>query len=168
MSQFTTSAGTNVVINKEFLTWQQIEAMVEQLAKQLYGRTFDAMLAVTRGGMVPAGLIAYHLDIRNILVAAVQFYTGVGQRALTPTFLQFPADPFITGKSLLIVDDIWDSGKTISSVKERIVAAGGTPITAVLHYKPTASLFPDKPDYYVQATDEWIVYPWEPASESEE
>jgi hypothetical protein len=152
-------------ITKEYMTWQQIETMVEALARAAQERSFDALLAVTRGGLVPAGMMAYHLGLRNILVAAVQFYTGVGQRADTPSFLQFPADPFITGKTVLIVDDIWDSGKTISAVKTRIIAAGGTPVTAVLHYKPSASIFPDQPEYYVEATDAWIVYPWEPASE---
>lgn len=157
-----------MTIDKQYCSWQQIETMVEQLAEPLRLRTFDAMLAVTRGGMVPAGMIAYHLGIRNILVAAVQFYSGVGRHAEKPTFLQFPADPFVSGKSLLIVDDIWDSGKTISAVKGRVLAAGGLPSTAVLHYKPTASMYTDVPDYYVEATDAWIVYPWEPASESEE
>lgn len=154
-------------ITKEYVSWQQIETMVGQLAQQMQAQSFDTMLAVTRGGLVPAGLIAYHLGIRNILVAAVQFYTGVGQRAATPTFLQFPEDPFLHGKTILVVDDIWDSGKTISAVKQRIHSAGGTPVTAVLHYKPNASLFPDQPEHYVEATDAWIVYPWEPASESE-
>lgn len=153
---------------KNHLSWQQIEAMVAELAQSLRGQSFDAMLAVTRGGLVPAGLIAYHLGIRNILVAAVQFYTGVGRRAEKPTFLQFPADPFLHGKSILVVDDIWDSGKTISAVKGRVVAAGGNPITAVLHYKPEASLFVDTPHYYVETTNAWIVYPWEPASEDDD
>ncbi len=153
---------------KQYLSWQQIEAIVAALAQPLRGQAFDALLAVTRGGLVPAGLIAYHLGIRNILVAAVQFYTGVGRRAEMPSFLQFPADPFLHGKTVLVVDDIWDSGKTISAVKGRVLAAGGTPITAVLHYKPNASVFVDTPDHYVEATDAWIVYPWEPASESEE
>ncbi len=154
-------------ISKEYLSWPQIEAMVKQLADGMRDRSFDALLAVTRGGLVPAGMIAYHLGLRNILVAAVQFYTGVGRRAAAPTFLQFPADPFLSGKTVLIVDDIWDSGKTISAVRTRVQAAGGTPVTAVLHYKPNASLFTDVPDYYVEATDAWIVYPWETADESE-
>ncbi len=157
-----------MTIEKQHLSWQQIEVMVEQLVQSLSGRSFDALLVVTRGGLVPAGLIAYHLGIRNILVAAVQFYTGVGRRAEKPAFLQFPADPFLGGKSVLIIDDIWDSGKTIAAVKGRVQAAGGTPITAVLHYKPRASLFTDVPDHFVEATDAWIVYPWEPASESQE
>lgn len=155
-------------ISKEYLSWTQIETMVAQLSERIGGRQFDALLAVTRGGLVPAGMVAYHLNIRNILVAAVQFYSGVGRRAEAPTFLQFPADPFISGKSILIIDDIWDSGKTITAVKTRVLAAGGTPVTAVLHYKPNASLFTDTPDHYVESTDAWIVYPWEPASESEE
>lgn len=153
---------------KEYLSWTQIEELVARLSEQMRGQQFDAMLAVTRGGLVPAGLIAYHLGIRNILVAAVQFYTGVGRRASAPTFLQFPADPFLSGKSVLIVDDIWDSGKTVSAVKGRVQDAGGKPIVAVLHYKPDASLFTDTPDYYVESTSAWIVYPWEPASESED
>jgi hypothetical protein len=153
-------------ITKEYVSWQQIETMVEQLAQAARERSFDAMLAVTRGGLVPAGMLAYHLGMRNILVAAVQFYHGVGQRADKPSFLQFPADPFLSGQTVLVVDDIWDSGKTIAAVKDRVIAAGGTPVTAVLHYKPTASHFPNhQPEYYVQATDAWIVYPWEPENE---
>ena len=153
-------------VEKQYLSWDQIQAMVADLAAQGHG-SYDALLAVTRGGLVPAGLLAYHLQLRNILVAAVQFYSGVARRAQQPTFLQFPSDPLLEGRRILIVDDIWDSGKTIMAVKERVVAAGGTPVTAVLHYKPEASLFPDRPDYFVQTTSAWIVYPWETPNESE-
>jgi hypothetical protein len=153
-------------VEKQYLSWDQIQAMVADLAAQGHG-SYDALLAVTRGGLVPAGLLAYHLQLRNILVAAVQFYSGVARRAQQPTFLQFPSDPLLEGRRILIVDDIWDSGKTIMAVKERVVAAGGTPVTAVLHYKPEASLFPDRPDYFVQTTSAWIVYPWETPDETE-
>ena len=153
-------------VEKQYLSWDPIQGMVADLAAQGHG-SYDALLAVTRGGLVPAGLLAYHLQLRNILVAAVQFYSGVARRAQQPTFLQFPSDPLLEGRRILIVDDIWDSGKTIMAVKERVVAAGGTPVTAVLHYKPEASLFPDRPDYFVQTTSAWIVYPWETPNESE-
>lgn len=153
-------------VEKQYLSWDQIHAMVAELAECGHAE-YDALMAVTRGGLVPAGLLAYHLGIRNILVAAVQFYSGVARRAQQPAFLQFPADPLIQGRRVLIVDDIWDSGKTIMAVKERVIAAGGTPVTAVLHYKPDASLFDDLPDYYVQTTSAWIVYPWETPNEAE-
>ncbi len=153
-------------VEKEYLSWDQIHAMVDELAARGHEQ-YDALMAVTRGGLVPAGLLAYHLGIRNILVAAVQFYSGVARRAQQPAFLQFPADPLIQGTRVLIVDDIWDSGKTIMAVKDRVLAAGGTPVTAVLHYKPDASLFDDLPDYYVRTTSAWIVYPWETPNEAE-
>jgi uncharacterized protein len=153
-------------IKKQFLSWEQIQEMVAALALQGH-RSYDALLAVTRGGLVPAGMLAYHLGIRNILVAAVQFYSGVGRRAQQPTFLQFPADPFLSGQRILIVDDIWDSGKTITAVRERVLNAGGVPVTAVLHYKPEASLFDTRPDYFVEETAAWIVYPWETPDEAE-
>ena len=153
-------------IEKQYLSWERIQGMVAELAAREHA-PYDALLAVTRGGLVPAGMMAYHLGIRNILVAAVQFYSGVGRRAQQPTFLQFPADPFLSGRRILIVDDIWDSGKTITAVRDRVLRAGGMPITAVLHYKPGASLFETKPDFFVEATEAWIVYPWEPPSESD-
>ena len=151
------------------VSWDQFHRDARALAWRLSGSRQDwrAVVCITRGGMVPAGMMAYHLKLRNILVAAVEFYSGVARRAQQPTFLQFPADPFISGKRILIVDDIWDSGKTIMAVKERVRAAGGTPITAVLHYKPTASMFEDRPDFYVETTSAWIVYPWETPDEAE-
>ncbi len=153
-------------VEKQYLNWEQIQTMVADLAARSHDN-YDAMLAVTRGGLVPAGLLAYHLQIRNILVAAVQFYSGMNRHTQQPTFLQFPADPFLHNKRILIVDDIWDSGKTIMSVRSRVEAAGGIPVTAVLHYKPAASVFSEVPDFYVETTNAWIVYPWETPNEAE-
>jgi hypothetical protein len=76
--------------------------------------------------------------------------------------LQFPSDALLNRKRILIIDDIWDTGQTAMSVRERIEAAGGEAEIAVLHYKPGHSVYAEKPDYYVVETDRWIVYPWEP------
>ena len=65
-------------------------------------------------------------------------------------------------RRVLIVDDVWDSGRTIMAVRERVLDAGGYPETAVLHYKPSRTTYSDaRPDYYVDETDAWIVYPWD-------
>jgi hypoxanthine phosphoribosyltransferase len=148
--------------NKQFLSWEQIEEMVDELVARL-PRDFDALLAITRGGMVPACLVSEKLNMRNIMVAAVMFYTGLGEAREEPVFLQFPADPLLTNQRVLIVDDVWDSGKTAVAVRERVLDAGGWPMVAVLHYKPTQSRYPLVPDYYVTETDAWIVYPWDRA-----
>jgi hypoxanthine phosphoribosyltransferase len=146
---------------KRILGWDDITREVDHLVSVLRD-DYDAMLVVTRGGMVPACLISERLDIRNILVAAVHLYTGIGQSRETPIFVQFPGDTLLADKSILVVDDVWDSGRTAMAVLERVRQAGGRPELAVLHYKPRASRFPDRaPDYYAELTDDWIVYPWD-------
>ena len=50
-----------------------MDRLVAGMAERLVGEHFDLMLAITRGGLVPAGMLAYRLRIRNILVAAVEF-----------------------------------------------------------------------------------------------
>ena len=145
---------------RDIVSWEDLDRLVDDLARQLAGRDFDVMLAITRGGMVPAGMLAYRLRLRDILVAAVEYYDDTGQHGPTPTFFQFPADPLLRSKRVLIVDEVWDSGTTIRSVTERVRQAGGLPVTAVLHYKPARSLVPDRPDVHSVETDQWVVYPF--------
>jgi hypoxanthine phosphoribosyltransferase len=147
-------------MRKETLTWEQLEDLIARLVRQL-PRDYDAILVITRGGLVPGCLISEKMDIRCILVAAVMFYTGVGETLDHPLFLQFPPDPLLAGKRILIVDDIWDSGRTAVNVKERVLTAGAEAEVAVIHYKPRNSLFEERPDYYVVETEAWIVYPWD-------
>ena len=124
------------------------------------GTEYDVVLAITRGALVPTGMLAYRLGIRNIVVAAVAYYDDAGQPAEHPTFLQFPGDPLLHGRRVLIVDEVWDSGTTIAAVVERVRLAGGQPTTAVLHYKPTHSRVTIAPDFHVVDTDAWVVYPY--------
>lgn len=150
-------------MKKSYLSWQEIERLVDVLCDKIEGK-YDALLCITRGGMVPAALIAERLEQRNVMSAAVMFYTGEGRTLDKPVFLQFPADPQLTGKRILVVDDVWDSGRTIVAVCERIRNVGGQPVVAVLHYKPTHSAFPElHPHYCGKELDGWIVYPWDPS-----
>jgi hypoxanthine phosphoribosyltransferase len=145
---------------KDIVSWDDLDALVRVLAERLAGETFDVMLAITRGGMVPAGMLSYRLNLRDILVAAVEYYDDHGQPGPHPTFFQFPADPLLRGKRVLIVDEVWDSGTTIHAVTERVRQAGGDPVTAVLHYKPTHSVVDDVPDVHAVSTGAWVVYPF--------
>jgi uncharacterized protein len=148
-----------VTVEKDVVTWDALEAMVAELARRV-GSDYDVLLAITRGGLVPAGMLAYRLGLRNILVAAVEYYDDEGRPGPKPTFFQFPADPLLRGQRVLVVDEVWDSGTTIHAVVERVRQAGGTPTTAVLHYKPTRSTVPSVPDHHVVTTDRWVVYPF--------
>ncbi|MCS6844954.1 MAG: phosphoribosyltransferase family protein [Caldilineales bacterium] len=145
----------------EVLTWADVDRLIEELIPQFRG-TYDALLMITRGGIIPGGLLAEALDIKYILTAAVEFHSGVQKRLAWPTFLQFPGDALLRGRRVLVVDDVWGSGRTIMTVRSRVQAADATPELAVLHYKPGQSMFRDAaPEYYAAVTDAYIVYPWE-------
>jgi hypoxanthine phosphoribosyltransferase len=145
--------------DRDVVTWPDLERLVKALAKQVGGE-HDVLLAITRGGLVPAGMLAYLLGHRDILVAAVAFYDDHGQPGDQPAFFQFPSDPLLRGKRVLIVDEVWDTGTTIEAVVERVRLAGGSPTTAVLHYKPGRSKVRSVPDHHVVSTDAWVVYPF--------
>ncbi len=147
---------------REVLTWGDVVALIDHLMPQMEG-VFDALLMITRGGIIPGGIIAERLDIKNILTAAAQFPTDVTDKRLAwPTFIQFPEDELLRDRRVLIADDIWASGRTITTVIGRVRAAGARPETAVLHFKPADNLFKmSGPTYYAAVTDAYIVYPWE-------
>jgi hypoxanthine phosphoribosyltransferase len=150
--------------NVEYLTWMDVDALIDHLIPQL-GGPYDALVMITRGGIVPGGIISEALDIRAVLTAAVAFPPAGRRRESQlawPSFLQFPTEAQIKGRRVLVVDDIWDSGRTITAVRGQIEAQGGYPELAVLHYKPGRALVSSKgPDYYAAITNAWIVYPWE-------
>jgi uncharacterized protein len=65
----------------------------------------------------------------------------------------------VTEKSVLIVDEVADSGRSLRLIKEHIMERGARQVkTATLFYKNECTL---KPDYYESETDCWVVFPWE-------
>jgi len=149
----------------EVLTWDEVDRLVDHLLPQFQGE-YDAMVIITRGGIVPGGMLAEAMGITHILTAAVDFPAQIEMekaRLLAwPQFIQFPEERQIVGRRALVVDDVWGSGRTITSVKTRVEKAGGIPSTCVLHFNPYRNLFGGiRPDYYAAITDAYIVYPWE-------
>jgi hypothetical protein len=152
-------------IRRETLTWNDVDKLVDHLLPQ-FERDFEAMVLITRGGIVPGGLLSEAMGIIHLLTAAVDFPAEIERQHsglfAWPRFLQFPADDLLRGRYCLVVDDVWGSGRTITAVKNRVAAAGGIPSTCVFHFNPYRNLFGSvRPDYYAAITDAYIVYPWE-------
>lgn len=147
------------------LTWSDVDKLIDALVPQIRGLgPFDGMIMITRGGVIPGGMLAEVLDIQHLLTAAVDFPAKAASAGLMawPSFLQFPEAPLLAERRMLIIDDVWGSGRTSIAVRERTLGAGATPFTCVLHYNPYRSLFTKaKPDFYGAITDAFIVYPWE-------
>ena len=146
-----TTGSEATFLEKDHVTWQALEVLVKRLAEQV-GRQHEVMLAITRGGLVPAGMLAYLLGMRDILVAAVAFYDDKGQPADQPVFLQFPSDPLLHGKRVLIVDEVWDTGTTIEggrrarSTRGRRTDDGRPPLQAAPVEGPLRSRSPRRLD----------------------
>ncbi|RMF79159.1 MAG: phosphoribosyltransferase [Chloroflexi bacterium] len=149
---------------QEVLTWEDVDKLVDVLLPQLRSAgPFDAMVMITRGGIVPGGLLAEALDIKHLLTAAVDFPAKEEAGLMAwPTFLQFPGAELLEGRRALVVDDVWGSGRTSTAVVERVRAATDEAYTCVFHFNPYRSLFSKhEPDFYGAITDAYIVYPWE-------
>ena len=148
-------------LEREYLSWNDIDKLVDHLLPQFTGE-FDGLLTITRGGLVPGGYLVEAMGIEHVLTASVHFAPAHESKMAWPTFVQFPSDPLLMGRRILIVDDIWGNGRTIMFVKGRVTAAGARAETAVLHYRPRSNLFPNTgPDYYGAITNRYIIYPWE-------
>lgn len=152
-------------MRREVLTWEDVGKLIDHLLPQ-FDEEFDAMVMITRGGIVPGGILAERMGITHILTAAVDFpaQTEMEKTRLLawPQFIQFPEDRLLKGRRTLVLDDVWGSGRTITSVRHRIAAAGGFPFTCVLHFNPYRNLFGSaRPNYYAAVTDAFIIYPWE-------
>ena len=153
-------------MRREVLTWNDIDQLIDHLLPQLEGE-FEVMLMITRGGIIPGGMLAELMQTTNIFTATVDFpdeneLENQKRLLVWPQFLEFPDNALLSGKRILVVDDVWGSGRTITAVKNHVSSAGGMPFTCVMHFNPYRSLFGSaRPDYYAAITDAHIVYPWE-------
>ena len=89
-----------------------------ELAQQVVDSGYrpDLVLTIARGGLIPAGALGYALDVKNLVVVNVEFYTGVDQRLDVPVFLPpVPAAVDLAGSRMLVVDDVADTGETLAA-----------------------------------------------------
>ncbi len=141
------------------VTWEELDALVVRLAHDV-GRDFDLLLAISRGGLVPAGILAYRLDLREIVVAGAVFYLPDGGTRDAPLLGQFPDPALLAGRRILVVDEVWETGETMTAVCARVRDSGGYPTSAVLHYKPDRSLVSGAPDHFAAIEHGWLTYPY--------
>lgn len=145
---------------RETLTWETYGHAVQELAEQVAASGFvpDVVLGIARGGLIPAGSLAYALDCKNLFTMNVEFYTGIGTTLDVPTMLP----PFLDASELddarvLIVDDVADSGRTLEMVADFCRDHVAQARSAVIYEKPRTVI---RADYVWKRTDLWINFPW--------
>ncbi len=140
-------------------SWDDIEEMISRIAEEVERRGFrpDIILGVSRGGIIPALLLSDKLRV-PVDIIGVRFYKGVRDVGERPHIIQ-DITQTLRGRRVLIVDDVSDTGHTLKLVKRYVEERGAREVmVCTLHYKPWAVY---RPDYYVEETEAWIIYPWE-------
>ena len=118
----------------------------------------DLILSIARGGLFVAGALGYALDVKNLHVMNVEFYTGVDERLDMPVVLPpVPAPVDLAGARVLIADDVADTGATLELVKEFCTEHVAEVRCAVVYEKPQSIVHAE---YVWRRTDRWIDFPW--------
>lgn len=138
------------------VTWDQLHRDARTLASMLMPmEPFRGIVAVTRGGLIPAAIVARELECRLIESISVVSYDEEIQGA--PRVIK-PAAAAGDGEGFLIVDDLVDSGITARVVRDLLPRAH----FACLYAKPAGKQMADS--FVVEVPqDTWILFPWDTA-----
>ncbi|USR79529.1 phosphoribosyltransferase [Arcanobacterium pinnipediorum] len=153
-------ADTTDTSGKEVLHWAEFGDAMRELAQTIADSGFEpeVIIAIARGGLLPAGALSYALGVKLSDAMNIEFYTDVEKTLPDPILLEPLLDmESIKGKKLLIVDDVADSGRTLKMAVDMLADLGADVRSAVVYDKPRSVI---TPDYFWKATDKWIVFPW--------
>jgi xanthine phosphoribosyltransferase len=144
------------------VSWDQIHRDSRALAWRLQGQGpapggWRAVVAITRGGMIPAMIVSRELDLRVVDTISVKSYSHQAQTDAVVT--KSPqADLMGDGSGILIVDDLVDTGKTLELVRRLYPRAH----FATVYAKPSGKPMVDT--YITEVSqDTWIFFPWDMA-----
>ena len=151
---------TDTAIEREVLTWDGFGEATRDLARAILESGFETevVVAIARGGLLPAGAIAYGLGAKNCGAINVEFYTGIGTVLDAPEVLPPALDmEYLNGRRVLLVDDVADSGRTLALAVQLLRDKGADVRSVTIYTKPTTII---QPDYAWKDTDRWIDFPW--------
>jgi len=142
------------------VSWDQFHRDARALAWRLAGSgPFTALICITRGGLVPAAIVARELEIRMIETVCIASYhdyaTQVDLQVLKPI-----CDRILSthkqGAGVLVVDDLVDTGKTVRIVRDMLPEAHFATVYAKPAGRPVIDTFITE-----VSQDTWIYFPWD-------
>jgi len=134
-------------------TWTELEIDTILLAENVFDSKykFQKIVAISRGGLFVAGMIAQFFEPCPIETISVSSYQDKLRKKRIRLFTKIDK---ISREKVLICDDIVDSGRTILFVKKFYPNSK----VVVLHKNHNSRI---QPDYFVREVDKWVRYPWE-------
>ena len=138
------------------ISWEQLHRDSRALAWRLVDlENWQGIIAITRGGMVPASIIARELEIRHVDTVCVSSYDVRAQGEITVL-----KSVDIDGKDWLLVDDLVDTGQTARIVRDMLPKAHFATVYAKPGGRPLVDTFITE-----VSQDTWILFPWDTESQ---
>ena len=151
--------------SKRHFGWRHVDRACESLALEYQQEHPSRIIALARGGLVPATIIANKLGVRHVHSLGVSSYddeTNTAQSNDFDVYQRLPSNNNLKHDEIvLLIDDISDRGNTFAFAEQYVKeVVGGKVITMSLVVKPGTKFMPD---YYYASypQDQWIVFPWE-------
>jgi hypoxanthine phosphoribosyltransferase len=150
------------------LSWPDLQEIVTQVASEIrLGGVPQILIAISRGGLVPAVILSHLLDVRDVRVLTI-IHTVDDQVYAAKTATAQVCRPetlgVLDGADVLLVDDIVGSGKTLAAACTDVTAHGPGRIRSAA-LTANAARWPDdrpgRPDHIGMLVRSWVVFPWE-------
>ena len=135
------------------VTWGQLHRDSRALAWRLLDHDYyKGIIAITRGGLVPAAIVARELDIHLVDTICVSSYDWQDQRGEVEILKPLE----MNGDGWLLIDDLVDTGKTAKTVREMLPQAHFATVYAKPQGRPLVDTFVTE-----VSQDTWILFPWD-------
>ncbi len=143
------------------LTWGEIYGLSKKLALSVKRSGFkpDIVVAISRGGVIPARIVCDVLGIMDLLSVKVDHWLQTGDHT-EKAVIKYPLNADLTGKSVLVVDDIADTGSSLEVTRKHVLDLGARVVkTATMQTLSTSTFTPDYTGEHVSEWA-WFIYPW--------
>ena len=139
------------------ISWDQLHRDSKALSWRLLGiGSFKGIIVITRGGLVPAAIIARELDIHLVDTICISSYNWKNQKGDADILKSFDGD----GEGWLLVDDLVDTGRTARIVRDIVPKAHFATVYAKPAGRPLVDTFITE-----VSQDTWILFPWDTESQ---
>lgn len=143
--------------------WDYIYGLCRNVANDIKasGKQPDIIIALARGGWFAGRVLCDFLGMNDLTSLKIEHYTGTAAISGTGPQIRYPlSESAIKDKHVLVVDDIADTGKSLSKAKEYITAQGAKTVqTSTLQFLSTSEI---RPDFMGEVLEEWawVIFPW--------
>ena len=135
------------------VSWEELHRDARALALRLMNQEWKGVIAITRGGLIPAAIVARELDLRLVETICVASYDHKSQGEA-----KILKDLDIDSEGWLVIDDLVDTGQTAKAVRKMLPKAHLATVFSKPEWRPYVDTFVTE-----VSQDTWILFPWDGA-----